>query len=364
MSKVHNFNAGPAVLPAPVLAQAQAELLDYQGRGMSILEMSHRSPEYEAINSQAAARCASLLGLGADYRVLFIQGGASTQFAMLPLNLLGPEAVADYIVSGAWGEKAVEEARRVRRVGRVNVAASSAAGGFCRVPAPAEIELSPGAAYVHVTTNETIQGVQWPDLPDLAGAPLVADMSSDIMSRPIDAGRYAMIYAGAQKNIGPAGVTAVIMRQSLLERADASLPAMLSYHTFAKNGSLYNTPPVFAVYLLNLVLGWIADAGGLEAIGRRNQHKAAIIYAAIDSSGGFYHGHAEPGSRSLMNVTFRLPEARLEQQFLAEAQAAGMVGLAGHRSVGGVRASLYNALPEESCVALAGFMDEFLRQNG
>jgi phosphoserine aminotransferase len=361
MSKVHNFNAGPAVLPKAVLEQAQAELLDYQGRGMSILEMSHRAKEYEAINAQAEARCKEILGLGDGYRALFLQGGASAQFAMVPMNFLPAGAVADYIVTGAWGEKAVEEAGRI---GAARVAASTAEGGFRRNPAAAEIGLSPSPAYVHITTNETIQGVQWADLPDLGDAPLIADMSSDIMSRPLDASRFAMIYAGAQKNIGPAGVTAVIMREDLIARGRSDLPAIMRYATFAKNSSLYNTPPAFSVYLLNLVLGWIADLGGLAAIEARNQRKAGLVYAAIDGSGGFYRGHAAPEARSLMNVTFRLPDEALEKQFVAEAQASGMVGLAGHRSVGGIRASIYNALEAESCAALAEFMDEFLKKNG
>jgi phosphoserine aminotransferase len=361
VSMVHNFNAGPAVLPRAVLEQAQAELLDYQGRGMSILEMSHRAKEYEAINAAAEARCKQLLGLGDDYRALFLQGGASAQFAMVPMNFLPAGAAANYIVTGAWGEKAVEEAGRI---GATHVAASTAEGGFRRTPARAEINLSPGPAYVHVTTNETIQGVQWADLPDLGGAPLIADMSSDIMSRPIDAARFALIYAGAQKNIGPAGVTLVIIRDDMLARGRADLPAILRYSTFAKNSSLYNTPPVFAVYLLDLVLGWIAKQGGLAGIEARNRHKAALVYAAIDGSSGFYRGHAAPEARSLMNVTFRLPDEALEKQFVAEAQAQAMVGLAGHRSVGGIRASLYNALEAESCAALAAFMGEFLRKNG
>lgn len=358
---VHNFNAGPAVLPRAVLERAQAELLDYQGRGMSILEMSHRSKEYEAVNRSAEARFKRLLGLGDDYRVLFMQGGASAQFALVALNFLAPGATADYVITGAWGEKALEEARRV---GQVHVAASTAAGGFRAVPALGELRLSERPAYVHITSNETIQGVQWPALPDLGEVPLVADMSSDILSRPFDATRFALIYAGAQKNIGPAGVTAVVVSQRFLERARDGLPAIFSYKTYAKNNSLYNTPPVFAVYLLDLVLAWIEEQGGLEAMARRNAAKAALVYAAIDRSGGFYRGHAEPGSRSQMNVTFRLPDEALERQFVAEAEAQGMVGLAGHRSVGGIRASLYNALEPDSCAALAAFMDEFLRRNG
>ena len=361
MTKAHNFNAGPAVLPQAVLAQAQAELLDYQGRGMSILEMSHRSKEFEALNAQAESRMKALFGLGDGYRALFIQGGASYQFAMIPLNFLPAGGVADYLVTGAWGEKAVEEAGRI---GTAHVAVSTAEGGFRRTPDVSEIQLSPSPAYVHITTNETIQGVQWASLPDLGDAPLIADMSSDIMSRPLDASRFALIYAGAQKNIGPSGVTAVIIREDLIAQGRKDLPTIMRYVTFAKNNSLYNTPPAFSVYLLNLVLGWIADLGGLEAMGVRNQRKAALVYAAIDGSGGFYRGHAAPEARSLMNVTFRLPSEALEKQFVAESQAAGMVGLGGHRSVGGIRASIYNALEESSCAALTNFMGEFLRKNG
>jgi len=358
---VHNFNAGPAVLPRAVLERAQAELLDYQGRGMSIMELSHRSAEYEAINASAEARFKALLGLGDDYRVLFMQGGASAQFALVPLNLLGPGAVADYIVTGVWGEKAVEEARRV---GQVHVAASGAASGFRALPTLAALRRSEPAAYLHLTSNETIQGVQWASLAEFHDATLVADMSSDILSRPFDATRFALIYAGAQKNIGPAGVTAVIVRQSLIERGRADLPAIFSYSTYAKNSSLYNTPPVFAVYMLELVLAWIEDQGGLPAMAERNARKAGRVYAAIDSSGGFYRGHAERASRSQMNITFGLPDEGLERQFVREAQAAELIGLAGHRSVGGIRASCYNALEDESCIALAAFMDAFARNNG
>lgn len=361
MSTVHNFSAGPAILPAPVLEQVQAELRDYQGRGMSIIEMSHRSPEYEAINNEAETRIRKLLGLEQGYRALFIQGGPSLQFAMLPMNYLPAGAVADYLVTGAWGEKAYEEAATL---GNAHIAASTRAEQYRRMPRAEELDLSPESAYVHLTTNETIHGIQLHTLPDTGQRPLIADMSSDILSRPVDATRFSLIYAGAQKNLGPAGVTVVLVRDSFLEQAMNSAPVMLRYRTYAKNNSLYNTPPVFAVYVLNLVLGWIADQGGPAAIGERNARKAAAVYTAIDASGGFYRGHAQPESRSLMNVTFRLPTAELEQQFIAEAAAAGMVGLAGHRSVGGIRASLYNALSLASCTALAEFMEEFLRQNG
>lgn len=361
MRNIHNFSAGPAILPAPVLERAQRELRDYHGRGVSILEMSHRSPEYEAINDEAERRLKRLLGVGDDYHVLFLQGGASMQFAMLPLNFLPPDASADYLLSGVWAEKAYEEARAV---GQARIAGSTAADGYRRMPTAADITLDPAAVYVHLTTNETIQGTQWHRLPDTGDRPLVADMSSDILSRPLDSRRFALIYAGAQKNLGPAGVTVVIVRDSFLRTASSAAPTMLRYATHAKNRSLYNTPPVFSVYLLNLVLGWIEDQGGLAAIEARNAAKAATLYGVIDRSGGFYRGHAAAEYRSLMNVTFRLPSEELERQFVAEAAADGMPGLAGHRSVGGVRASIYNAMDQEGCDALAAFMGEFLRRNG
>jgi phosphoserine aminotransferase len=361
MTTVHNFNAGPAMLPPTVLEQAQAELRDYRGTGMSIMEMSHRGKEYEAVNSQAEATFKKLLGLGGGYRVLFVQGGASTQFAMVPLNFLPQGASADFLMTGAWAEKAFEEASAL---GGARVAASTKEGGYRRVPNQSEIALSPSPAYVHITSNETIQGIQWQSFPDVGDRPLVADMSSDILSRPFDASNFALIYAGAQKNLGPSGVTAVLIRESFLERANKGVPTMLRYSTHAKNNSLYNTPPTFGVYVLNLVLQWIEKGGGLQAMAERNARKAGLLYDAIDQSGGFYRGHAEPGSRSLMNVTFRLPNEALEKQFATESQAAGMVGLAGHRSVGGIRASIYNAVPPEACQALAGFMAEFARKNG
>jgi phosphoserine aminotransferase len=367
VSPVYNFNAGPAILPRAVLERAQAELFDYQGRGMSILEMSHRSKEYEALSAGAERRIKQLLGLDDAYHVLFLQGGASLQFAMVPLNLLPPGASADYILTGVWAEKAYEEAAAI---GGARVAASAREGQYRAVPLAAETALDPAAAYVHITTNETIQGVQWHEPPEVGGRPLVADMSSDILSGPLDGRRFALIYAGAQKNLGPAGVTVVVVRQSFLDQAVAAgapgrhVPTMLSYATHLKNRSLYNTPAVFAVYMLDLVLGWIEEIGGLAAVAERNRRKAEALYGAIDASGGFYRGHAEPAHRSRMNVTFRLPAAELEQQFVSEAAAAGMVGLAGHRSVGGVRASIYNAMDLEGPQALAEFMAEFLRRNG
>jgi phosphoserine aminotransferase len=359
VAKVYNFNAGPAILPPAVLDHVQEELRDYGGRGMSIMEMSHRSKEYEAINASAEARVQRLLGLSDDYRVLFLQGGASTQFALIPLNFLPAGRSADYIVNGTWGEKALEE---VRKLGAVRVAASSKENGYRSVPAADALDLDGDAAYVHLTTNETIQGVQWHQLPHTGDRRLIADMSSDIMSRPFDATRFALIYAGAQKNLGPSGATVVIVRADWLDEAPTSVPTMLRYATHAKNNSLYNTPPVFAVYVLDLVLAWIEGQGGLAAMGQRNEAKARLLYDAIDASGGFYTGHAEVGSRSQMNVTFRLPDEAHEKRFLQEAAQAGFVGLPGHRSVGGVRASIYNAMDLEGVEALASFMRAFAGQ--
>ena len=356
---VCNFNAGPAILPASVLAQVQAELRDYQGRGMSIMEMSHRSKEYEAINTRAQATFKKLLGLGDGYKVLFLQGGASTQFAMLPMNFLPPGGVADYVQTGAWAEKAIEEANLL---GKTNIAGSTKATGYKRMPRPDELKRTPGAAYFHLTSNETIQGTQFRSFPDVGDVPLVGDMSSDILSGPIDAAKFSMIYAGAQKNLGPSGVVAVILRESWLTQANKNVPTMLKYATHVKNDSLYNTPPAFGVYVLDLVLQWIDGLGGLAAMAERNGKKAKTLYDVIDGSGGFYKGHAEPEARSKMNVTFRLPSEEAEKKFVAEAQKAGMVGLAGHRSVGGVRASIYNALEPAACDALAAFMKDFAKK--
>jgi phosphoserine aminotransferase len=361
MSPVINFNAGPAMLPPAVLDQVRGELRDYRGTGMSIMEMSHRSKEFEAVNAGAEAAFKRLLGVGTGYRVVFVQGGASTQFAMVPMNFLPPGRSADFLVTGAWAEKACDEASAL---GGARVAASTKHDGYRRVPRPEEIALALEPAYVHFTSNETIHGTQWHAFPDVGNRPLVADMSSDILSRPFDAGRFALVYAGAQKNLGPAGVTAVLLREAWLDAANKNVPTMLRYATHVKNDSLYNTPPSFGVYVLGLVLQWIEGLGGLPAMAERNAAKARLVYDAIDRGAGFYRGHAEADSRSLMNVTFRLPSEALEKQFVAESQAAGMVGLAGHRSVGGIRASLYNAVPPEACRALASFMDDFARRNG
>ena len=358
--RVHNFSAGPAVLPVPVLEEIQRDLIALPGAGMSILEISHRSKTFESILAQAEADIRALAGIPASYRVLFLQGGASLQFSMVPMNLLSPGATADYIDSGSWAEKAIKEAKRV---GTVHVAATTKADSYTRVPAQSELTLTPGAAYVHMTSNNTIEGTQCRDLPDVGSVPLVSDTSSDMFSRPIDVPRHALIYAGAQKNMGPAGVTVVIIRADLLQRSQKTLPTMLNYAVHAENGSLYNTPPAFAVYALGLVMKWLRAQGGLDAMARANERKAAKLYAEIDRT-GFYRGTAEKNSRSLMNVTFRLPSEDLESQFVREATAAGLDGLQGHRSVGGMRASIYNAFPETGIDALVQFMQQFERTHG
>lgn len=360
--RVHNFGAGPAALPVSVLERVQSEMLDYAGSGMSVMEMSHRSAAFEGIIQRAEVDLRSLAGVGADYAVLFLQGGASLQFAAVPANLRASGASADYVLTGHWSKAALAEARKT---GSTRVAASTEATGFEHVPAPADLDLDPRAAYLHFTSNNTIHGTQWAAPPEPApGVPLVCDASSDLFSRPIDVARHGLVYAGAQKNLGPAGVTLVVVRRDLLERTPGDLPALLDYRLLAGSRSLYNTPPTFAIYVVGLVLRWLIDAGGLAQVASRNDAKAALLYGAIDASGGFYRGTARPDSRSRMNVTFRLPSESLEGVFLAEAQAEGLSGLKGHRSVGGLRASIYNGCPLESVVALASFMDEFRRRRG
>lgn len=365
MSRIYNFNAGPAVLPLEVLEEAQRELVDFQGTGMSLLESSHRAKAYDAVHNEAVANLRELLGVGDDYAVLFLQGGASTQFSMVPMNLLLPGTSADYVNSGAWANKAVKEAQKV---GTVNVVANTAKDIPTRIPALSGIKFTPGAAYVHLTSNETIAGAQWKVFPKTE-APLVADMSSDILSRPFNATDFGLIYAGAQKNLGPSGVTLVVIRKDLAEKAPAGLPTMLDYRTHIENNSLYNTPPTFGIYLLALVTRWIKKTGK-ENLFRQNVEKAAKLYAAIDGSGGFYKGTAEREFRSDMNVTFRIfPDGapaseEMEKKFVAEATAAGFAGLKGHRSVGGLRASIYNAFPPAGVADLVAFMAEFQRKNG
>ena len=358
--RVFNFSPGPAVLPVPVLEQAQEELLSLPGVGISVLEISHRSPAFDKILEETLSDLRELVGIGADYDVLLLQGGASLQFSMVPMNLLrGQQAPADYILTGTWGATGAKEARRE---GQVHVAWDGAATKYDRLPADAEIQLSPRAAYVHVTSNETIQGVQWKREPAVGAAPLVCDCSSDFLSRPIDVAKYGLIYACAQKNAGIAGVTAVIIRKDLLERSRDDLPTMLDYRTHAKNGSRANTPPVFAVYVFGLVCRWVRDTmGGLAAMHRHNAAKAKLLYDVIDASGGFYAGHARPECRSDMNVTFRLPSEDLEKEFAKGAVAHGLVDLKGHRSVGGIRDSIYNAMPVEGVEALRDYMLDFQR---
>ena len=358
--RVYNFAAGPAVLPLPVLDEIQRDLVSLPGVGMSILEISHRSKPFESILATAEADIRALASIPANYKVLFLQGGASTQFSMVPMNLLTAGATADYIDSGSWADKAIKEAKKI---GAVNIAATTKTENYSRVPRQDELKLTPGAAYVHMTSNNTIEGTEFKALPDVGGAPLVNDTSSDMFSRPIDVSRHALIYSGAQKNMGPAGVTVVIIREDLLQRSQKSMPTMLNYAVHAENGSMYNTPPTFAVYALGLVMKWLVGQGGLAAIATVNERKAAKLYAEIDRT-GFYRGTAHKDCRSLMNVTFRLGSEELEGEFIKESTADGLDGLKGHRAVGGMRASIYNAFPEAGVDALVTFMREFERTHG
>ncbi len=362
-ARIFNFAAGPAVLPLPVLEEIQRDLLALPRVGMSILEISHRSETFESILAQAEADIRTLAGVPENYRVLFLQGGASLQFSMVPMNLLSDGSTADYIDTGSWAAKAIAEAKKV---GAVNVAASTKADQYTRIPEASELKLTNSAAYVHLTSNNTIEGTEWKELPQVGAAPLVSDTSSDMFSRPLAVARHGLIYAGAQKNMGPAGLTIVIIRDDLLERSVArtpTLPTMLNYSVHAENKSLYNTPPVMAVYTLGLVMKWLLEQGGLSGIGAVNARKAAKLYAEIDR-GAFYRGTAQKSSRSLMNVTFRLPNEDLEKLFVKESTAAGFDGLKGHRAVGGMRASLYNAFPEAGVDALVSFMRDFERRRG
>jgi phosphoserine aminotransferase len=356
--RVYNFSAGPATLPLPVLDEAQRRLVEHGDSGMSVMEMSHRSSAYDAIHREAIASLRRLLAVPDGYHVLLLQGGASLQFSMAPMNLMNPNGRADYLLTGSWSKKALKEAARE---GAARVAASTEAEGFNRLPRADELDLDPQADFVHLTSNNTIFGTQWHELPETGGVPLVVDASSDVLCRPVDVSRYGLIYAGAQKNLGPAGVTLVVVREDLVERAPERLPTMLQYRVHAAKDSLYNTPPTWAVYVLGLCCRWLEGQGGSEVIGEVNRRKAEALYAAIDGSGGFYRGTVVPEDRSWMNVPFRLPEEALEKRFLAAAAEAGMVNLKGHRSVGGVRASIYNAMPEAGVAALVQFMAEFRR---
>lgn len=365
-NRIYNFSAGPAVLPEEVLLEAQKDLFALHGVGMSILEISHRSKTYDAIHQEAKDGLKQLLNIPDDYAVLFLQGGASLQFSMVPLNLMPPKNKADYILTGSWSKKAMKEAKRV---GTVNIAATTEEGEgekkyFKRIPKQSELKLDPDAAYVHFTSNNTIFGTEWLTEPEVGNVPLVCDASSDILSRPLDIKKYGLIYAGAQKNMGPSGVTLVIIRKDLLERSQDSLHTMLNYKIHAENNSLYNTPNTFGIYIIKLVTKWLLALGGLEEMYKINKKKAQLLYDCIDQSGGFYKGHAEKDSRSLMNVTFNLATEELEKKLIDEATKAGFSGLKGHRSVGGLRASIYNAFPIKGVEALVDFMKDFQKRNG
>ena len=360
--RAFNFNAGPAAIPMPVLEKMRDELIDYRGTGMSVMEMSHRSPEFEAINDAAEKSLRRILRIPDEYAVLFLQGGGSMQFAMVPFNLYLPGRAVDVLHTGAWTAKAIGE---LKRVATHRVAASTEPEKFARLPKPEEISLKPDASYVHMCTNNTIEGTQWPEPPDTGDVPLVADMSSDIASRPIDVRQFGLIFAGAQKNLGPSGVTVVIVRSDLAERADQKLAQILQYRTFIKEKSLYNTPPTLGIYALGLVLEWIEAQGGVTAVEKTNAAKAKLLYDTIDRT-GYYSCPVEKASRSKMNVVFRLAGGNedVEKKFAKAADAAGLIGIKGHRSVGGMRASIYNAVPLDAVQALTDFMKDFEKKNG
>jgi phosphoserine aminotransferase len=366
MARTMNFNPGPAALPLAALERARAELLDFEGTGMSVMEHSHRNKVYEAVHDQAIALVRELLGVPKDYDVLFLQGGASMQFALLPMSFLPPGGSADHIVLGAWTEKAQSEAKAWAGIAgaRANIAGSTKEAGYTRVLRPEEAKLDDAAAYVHYASNETIHGVQYQDLPAFGRAPQICDMSSHILSRPVDVSAFALIYAGAQKNIGPSGVTVVIARKDFVEKGRKDLPKILQYRAHAEANSLLNTAPTFGIYLVRNVLDWLKGQGGVAAIARQNRAKAGLIYGVIDAIPAMYRCPVEPASRSLMNVVFRLPSEELEKAFLAEAGKQGMVGLKGHRVTGGIRVSLYNAVEPAWAEALAGFMKDFAKARG
>lgn len=359
-NRVYNFNPGPATLPLEVLKEAQAEFLNFNNSGMSILEISHRAKQYAEVHAKAKADIKELMGVGDDYEVLFCQGGASTQFAMVPLNFASKEHPGNYVLSGSFATKAYKEAELL---GVGEIAASSKDREFRHIPTQDELKINPEAAYVHLCYNNTIYGTEYHYVPDTKGVPLFADMSSDMLSRPVDFKKFDLIYAGVQKNLGPAGVVLVVAKKELLAKSPETLPTMFRYSTFLKKDSLYNTPPAFCIYMVGKVAAWIKAQGGLAEMEKRNKKKAALLYDAIDNSNGFYRGHADKDSRSFMNVTFRLPNEELEAKFVAEALANGLSGVKGHRSVGGMRASIYNAMPYEGALKLAEFMDKFRQAN-
>jgi len=358
--RIFNFSAGPAVLPVPVLEEAQRDMLSLPGVGMSVMEISHRSKTFDEIINRTEASLRDLLKIGSNYHILFLQGGASLQFSMVPMNFLPADGSADYVLTGSWGKKALKEAKKL---GAVNVAATMADGGFTRVPSRDEMSLNPHAAYVHITSNETIEGVQWKREPNVGDVPLIVDSSSDILSRELNVDKYALIYAGAQKNMGPSGVTLVIVRDDLLQRIPENLATMLDYRIHVQNKSLYNTPNTWGIYIMDLVCKWLQGQGGLAGMEKQNDEKAQLLYDTIDAT-DFYRGHADVDCRSTMNVTYRLPSEELEKKFASEATAQGLDGLKGHRSVGGIRASIYNAFPRAGVEALVSFMKDFERRNG
>ncbi|MAE70363.1 MAG: 3-phosphoserine/phosphohydroxythreonine aminotransferase [Gemmatimonadetes bacterium] len=355
-----NFSAGPAILPLSVLEEARRDLVDYQGTGMSVMEMSHRSPAYDEIHLGAVATLRRLLQAEDEHDILFLQGGASLQFSMVPMNLMFQARRADYVDTGAWSAKAIAEAGKV---GEVRIAGSSREESYTRIPRQNELDLDPSADYIHITTNNTIYGTEWDYIPETGSVPLVADVSSDIMSKPIDMTRFGLIYAGAQKNLGPAGVSLVVIRKDVQDRAPKTIGSMLRYRTHAEKGSLYNTPACWAIYIVGLVARWVEGQGGLDSMQRANEEKAGFIYDILDQE-AFYRGTARRESRSLMNIPFRLPTEELERRFVAEASAEGMTNLKGHRSVGGIRASIYNAMPRSGVETLVAFMQEFERKHG
>ena len=358
--RIYNLSAGPAILPEEVLLEAQKDLLSYKGSGMSVMEMSHRGKIFDAIIKEADADLRKLLGIDDKFAILFLQGGATLQFSMVPLNIMPPKNKADYIVTGSWAEKAVKEGKRV---GTVNIAATTKSDNYTRIPKQSELKLDPDASYIHFTSNNTIYGTQWRTEPEVGNVPLVCDASSDFLHKKLDMNKYGLIYAGAQKNIGPAGVTVVIIRKDLLERSSDSLHTYMNYKIHVDNESMYNTPTTFGIYIAGLVFKWLLNMGGLDEMYKRNIEKAKILYNAFDTSDGYYKGTTVKEDRSLMNVTYRLPNEQLEEKFIKEASAKGFSGLKGHRSVGGIRASIYNAFPKQGVEALVEFMNEFKKNN-
>ncbi len=361
MARIFNFSAGPCTLPLPVLEKARDEFVDYQGKGMSLVEMSHRGKVYEEVHNQAVALFQELLGLPANYKVLFLGGGATLQFGMVPMNFLWGGKACDFTVTGTWAKKACEDAKKV---GNVNVLYDGKADNYLNLPDPKSLKVTPGAAYLHMTSNETIGGVQWQDWPETGDVPLFCDMSSDFMSRRFPVEKFSLIYAGAQKNVGPAGCAVVILREELLERCPPSIVAYLDYRAHVKENSLYNTPPVFAIWLIKLTMEWLKAQGGLPAAEKLAAERSGILYDAIERSAGFYTCPVPKAARSRMNVVFRLKTEELDAKFLEEAKKLKLDGLKGHRSVGGCRASIYNAMPVEGAKALAQLMDDFAKQNG